>query len=188
MWRCYVARGGGGAPISLDDQISSLGQLGGGRSILPPAAFAEDASGGREECIQPRAALKTAAAPAEAGGGALLCDAATAAAIGGWAEAQPEKAARLKALRGALAAAKATVGAAVPRLQRAVDTVVKDGYDDSHHGYLGFCMEKVVVINLAPLMARAARRPLPRKIVDELMYTVTQIGRASCRERVLPTV
>ena len=76
-------------------------------------------------------------------------------------------------MRGALAAAKATVGAAVPRLQRAVDTVVKDGYDDSHHGYLGFCMEKVVVINLAPLMARAARRPLPRKIVDELMYTVT---------------
>ena len=104
----------------------------------------------------------------EAGGGALLCDAATAAAIG-WAAAQPEKAARLKALRGALAAAKATVGAAVPRLQRAVDTVVKDGYDDSHHGYLGFCMEKVVVINLAPLMARAARQPLPRKIADELM-------------------
>ena len=65
------------------------------------------------------------------------------------------------------------MGAAVPRLQRAVDTVVKDGYDDSHHGYLGFCMEKVVVINLAPLMARAARRPLPRKIADELMYTVT---------------
>ena len=107
------------------------------------------------------------------GGGCSGWARVTAAAIGGWAQAQPEKAARLKALRGALAAAKATVGAAVPRLQRAVDTVVKDGYDDSHHGYLGFCMEKVVVINLAPLMARAARRPLPRKIVDELMYTVT---------------
>ena len=50
----------------------SLGQLGGGRSILPPAAFADDASGGREDCIHPRAALKTAAAPAEAGGGAAL--------------------------------------------------------------------------------------------------------------------
>lgn len=80
---------------------------------------------------------------------------------------------RLRTARKGLAAAKTTIGRAVPSLRRALAESVRDGYDGGNDEYDGFCTDRVVVINLYPLTKRPELIASPTKLTHELVMTVT---------------
>jgi len=168
-------RGGGGGSFSkadLERQIGRLGRDGGDRGeILPASAFAEERSGDAKECLRPASTLlKTAVGP-ELGGSHIFCDAGSVAALrdGGLPTA---KQAALKEMRAVLRQSKAVVEAALPSLRAVLADVVHAGYDAANDGYLGFCTENTIIINLYPLLRRAPQAT-PRALKHELVMTLT---------------
>ena len=67
----------------------------------------------------------------------------------------PDAQAALRGIREALKGAKRLVARALPSVQRLLAEVVCEGYDAANTGYLGFCTERQIIINLCPLLQRA---------------------------------
>jgi len=119
--------------------------------ILPAAAFADEANESEEKCLRGgHDALRAVAAHDSVGGGEVYSDVASAAHL---AAGTLPKAAQLKALRAHLEQAKRTLAAALPSLGSLLEGTVKAGFDVGG-AYLGFCSERAIVVNLAPLLRR----------------------------------
>lgn len=145
--------------------------------VLPAEAFAADgADPGEAECLRPRSALRRVTASAACGGGEVFCDAKSSAGL----ENGTLPAGKLSALvrvRKALVVARAVVSRALPDLRSIVDECVHDGFDDSAsgHGYLGFCTERTIVINVAPMLHRAGAADLTHELVLTVCHELAHL-------------
>ena len=161
--------GGGGAGSSssgnvvlgdqqaqLADQIAQVNQLRGvigHNEVLPASAFNDDgADSSSDGCVQPSSALVPTAVCVGAGGGQLHADRGSASYL---LSMPPDAQAALRGIREALKGAKRLVARALPSVQRLLAEVVCEGYDAANTGYLGFCTERQIIINLCPLLQRA---------------------------------
>jgi len=162
---------GGGGVISrgeLEQQIRRISASAGDKRILPSSAFAAEESG-REECLRPHSALTRVAVHAAIGGGDLFADAQSLPFLDG---SRPDatRARKLKNVREAVKTAKEAIETAVPSLGRVLRTVVKEGFDAACTGYLGWCTNEMILINLAPLLPRSSSSS--DALVHELVTTI----------------
>ena len=135
---------------------------------MPASAFAEELSGDAKQCLRPASTLHKTAVGPELGGGHVFCDEGSVAALLG--AMPPTEQAALKELRACLRRTKAVVEAALPSLRAVLADVVHAGYDAANDGYLGFCTDTAIVINLFPLIRRASEQ---RALTHELVMTLT---------------
>jgi len=154
----------------LERQIGALSRGGGGEEILPSSAFAAEASGDARECLRPASTLHKTAVPASLGGGHIFCDAASTEALRGGTLSAARQA-TLRRLREALEQSKRVVAAALPSLRATLASVVHAGFDASNDGYLGFCTNTAIVVNLHPLMGRRPEGD-GKALTHELLMTV----------------
>jgi len=140
--------------------------------ILPAAAFADEANESEEKCLRGgHDALKAVAAHDSVGGGEVYSDVASAAHL---AAGTLPKAAQLKALRAHLEQAKRTLAAALPSLGSLLEGTVKAGFDVGG-AYLGFCSERAIVVNLAPLLRRWNEAGTPVELLLTLAHEAAHL-------------
>ena len=84
------------------------------------------------------------------------------------------KAAQLKALRAHLEQAKRTLAAALPSLGSLLEGTVKAGFDVGG-AYLGFCSERAIVVNLAPLLRRWNEAGTPVELLLTLAHEAAHL-------------
>ncbi|KOO27986.1 hypothetical protein Ctob_001464 [Chrysochromulina tobinii] len=162
--------GGGGAGSSssgnavlgdqqaqLADQIAQVNRLRGvigHNEVLPASAFFNDdgSSLTADGCVQCHSTLVPTAVCEGAGGGRLHADRGSASYL---LSMPPDAQAALRGIREALNRAKRLVARALPSVQRLLAEVVCEGYDVANTGYLGFCTQRQIIINLCPLLQRA---------------------------------
>ena len=140
--------------------------------ILPAAAFADEANESEEKCLRGgHDALKAVAAHDSVGGGEVYSDVASAVHL---AAGTLPKAAQLKALRAHLEQAKRTLAAALPSLGSLLEGTVKAGFDVGG-AYLGFCSERAIVVNLAPLLRRWNEAGTPVELLLTLAHEAAHL-------------
>jgi len=146
----------GDQQAQLADQIAQVNRLRGvigHNEVLPASAFNDDgADSNSDGCVQPSSALVPTAVCEGAGGGRLHADRGSASYL---LSMPPDAQAALRGIREALKGAKRLVARALPSVQRLLAEVVCEGYDAANTGYLGFCTERQIIINLCPLLQRA---------------------------------
>ena len=110
------------------------------------------------------------------GGGDIFCDDKSASLLqDGTLPAQ--KCAKLLTVRQAVTTARAAVGRALPELRKVLFESVHEGYDDSAggKGYLGFCTNRFVILNLAPLLGRASDHDTAHELVLTICHEVAHL-------------
>ncbi|EOD29381.1 hypothetical protein EMIHUDRAFT_204032 [Emiliania huxleyi CCMP1516] len=133
---------------------------------------AKQANESEEKCLRGgHDALKAVAAHDSVGGGEVYSDVASAAHL---AAGTLPKAAQLKALRAHLEQAKRTLAAALPSLGSLLEGTVKAGFDVGG-AYLGFCSERAIVVNLAPLLRRWNEAGTPVELLLTLAHEAAHL-------------
>ena len=120
---------------------------------------------------RPRRPQGGVAAHDSVGGGEVYSDVASAAHL---AAGTLPKAAQLKALRAHLEQAKRTLAAALPSLGSLLEGTVKAGFDVGG-AYLGFCSERAIVVNLAPLLRRWNEAGSPVELLLTLSHEAAHL-------------
>uniref|UniRef100_A0A0D3JCK5 MYND-type domain-containing protein n=2 Tax=Emiliania huxleyi TaxID=2903 RepID=A0A0D3JCK5_EMIH1 len=153
----------------LDAALSRAKQVG-----VESRAFERrlEANESEEKCLRGgHDALKAVAAHDSVGGGEVYSDVASAAHL---AAGTLPKAAQLKALRAHLEQAKRTLAAALPSLGSLLEGTVKAGFDVGG-AYLGFCSERAIVVNLAPLLRRWNEAGTPVELLLTLAHEAAHL-------------